>query len=120
MRAVCYHHATPVQETAIPSSFADNVRRVVPRIPVGNVLDYKTVAGLAGSPKAYLAVGQAMGPPGETFGWHRVVNKKGKLTSPEPDMQYELLIQDGVRFKRDSVVDMAACLWDCDGVKSSM
>ena len=104
----------------MPSSFRDKVRRVVPRIPVGKVLDYSTVAYWAGKPGAFRNVGQAMGPPGETSGWHRVVNKKGKLTSPEPDMQYELLIQDGVRFKRDSAVDMAACLWDCDGVKSSM
>ena len=104
----------------MPSSFTDKVRRIVPRIPGGKVLDYKTVAGLARSPEAYRAVGQAMGSPGKTIGWHRVVNAKGKLTSPDPIRQYKLLIQDDVRFKRDRVVDMAACFWDSDGVKSSM
>ncbi len=53
-----------------------------------------------------------MGSPGETPGWHRVVNREGKPTSPEPGRQRELLEQDEVRF-RNGVVDMDACLWDC-------
>ena len=60
-----------------------------------------------------------MGPPDETSGWHRVLRKTGQLTSPEQDLQYKLLMQEGVRFKRDRVVDMAACLWDGNGFKSS-
>ena len=103
----------------MPSSFTDKVRLIVPRIPDGKVLDYATVACLAGSPRAFRNVGQAMGSPGQTRGWHRVLRKTGQLTSPEPDLQYDLLMQDGVRFKRDHVVDMAACLWDSDGFKSS-
>ena len=53
-----------------------------------------------------------MGSPGETPGWHRVVNSRGELTSPEPACQRKLLKQDGVQFQNNAV-DMAACLWDC-------
>ena len=101
-------------------SFTDAVRRIVPSIPVGKVLDYSTVAYWAGKPGAFRNVGPAMGSPGETSGWHRVVRKTGELTSPDPDRQHELLMQDGAKFKRDRVVDMAVSLWDGDGVKSGM
>ena len=94
-------------------SFTDNVRRLVPRIPVGKVLNYETVACLAGSPDAAAAVGRALGSPGETCGWHRVVAKSGVLTSPERDRQYKLLVRDGVKFDRDGVVNMTLCR--CDG-----
>ena len=101
----------------MPSSFTDKVRRIVSCIPAGTVLNYKAVASLAGSLEASRVVGHAMGSPGETDGWHRVVNAKGQLTSPEPDLQYDLLMKDGARFKRDRVVDMAVSLWDGEGFK---
>lgn len=93
-------------------SFTDNVRRIVSSIPVGKVLDYKTLACLAGSPNSAKVAGQAMGPPGETPGWHRVVSNSGEIISPEPHRQYMLLVRDGVKFKHDKAVDMAACRWD--------
>ena len=100
--------------------FTDHVRRIVQRIPAGKVLDYKTVACLAGSPDAAMAVGRAMGPPGETPGWHRVVNAKGQLTSPCPKRQHKLLVRDRVKFKANGILDMAVCRWNCAAVKSSI
>ena len=66
--------------------FKDRVREVVPTIPVAKVLDYTSVARLAGSPGAPKSVGPCMGPPGETSGWHRVVNERGQLTSPGQEL----------------------------------
>ena len=93
--------------------FTDNVRRTVARIPAGKVLDYKTVACLAGSPNpqyAARAVSLAMGPPGKTCGWHRVVTVRGELSSPKPEKQRELLLKDRIEFRGNGNVDMDA-LW---------
>ena len=104
--------------TAMPS-FTDNVRRIVQSIPVGKVLDYKTVAYCAGSPNGQRNVGKALGPPGNTDGWHRVVRKSGELASPESDAQHKLLVQDGVKFEGDRVADMSAHLWECGDFEAS-
>jgi len=104
-------------------TFTDNVRRIVPRIPAGKVLDYKTVACMAGSARPRSparAVGRAMETPGETPGWHRVVTVSGELSSPKPERQRELLVRDQVKFKANDVVDMSACRCGRITVKSSI
>ena len=101
--------------------FKDRVRVIVPTIPVGKVLDYTSVARLAGSPGAPKSVGPCMGPPGETSGWHRVVNNKGQLTSPNMnppvqragfDRQRNLLDKDGVELTGSGTVDLSKYLWN--------
>lgn len=92
-------------------SFKDRVRHIVPSIPVGKVLDYTSVARLAGSPGAPKSVGPCMGPPGDTRGWHRVVTKAGRLTSPNPQLQRRLLERDGVKFAAPGRVDLSECMW---------
>lgn len=60
-------------------SFADNVRVIVKKIPQGKVLTYREVAALAGSPKAFRAVGNILNKnydPG--IPCHRVVRSDGK------------------------------------------
>ena len=91
--------------------FKDRVRHIVPKIPDGKVLDYTSVACLAGSPGAPKSVGPCMGSPGDTSGWHRVVNNKGQLTSPKPHLQRKLLEKDGVKFTVSGRVDLSKCLW---------
>lgn len=91
--------------------FKDSVRQIVPSIPPGKVLDYTSVARLAGSPGAAKSVGPCMGPPGDTPGWHRVVNKTGKPTSPNPPWQRKLLEEDGVKFTASGRVDLSECMW---------
>lgn len=53
-----------------------------------------------------------MGAPDDVCGWHRVVAVDGKLKSPEPDRQRKLLEREGVGFKDNGAVDMAACRCD--------
>lgn len=42
------------------NNFTDNVLKIVSKIPKGKTLSYKEVAKLAGSPKAYRAVGNIL------------------------------------------------------------
>ena len=62
-------------------TFYSKIYRVVKKIPKGKVLTYKQVAKLAGSPKAYRAVGSAMrlNPDLKNIPCHRVVRSDGKL-----------------------------------------
>lgn len=62
-------------------SFYSKVYEVVKKIPKGKVLTYKQVARLAGSPKAFRAVGSAMrnNPDMKNIPCHRVVGSDGKM-----------------------------------------
>lgn len=59
--------------------FTDRVYDVVRRIPKGQTLTYREVARLAGSPRAYRAVGNALNqnPDPKTIPCHRVVKSDG-------------------------------------------
>ena len=60
-------------------SFKTSVYTVVSEIPAGAVLTYKEVAKLAGSPKAYRAVGNILNKNYDTdIPCHRVVRSDGK------------------------------------------
>lgn len=79
------------------SSFSQKVLEVVSKIPKGKTLTYKEVAVLAGSPKAFRAVGNILnknydpGIPchrvvrsdGNTGGYNRGAEKKKKLLENE-------------------------------------
>lgn len=58
------------------TSFAKKVYKVILTIPLGEVRSYKWVAGRAGRPKAYRAVGQILknNPCPLIIPCHRVVN----------------------------------------------
>ena len=63
-----------------PSSFRGKVLDVVRKIPKGKTLSYKEVAGRAGNPKAYRAVGNIMNKnrdPGVPC--HRVIRSDGGI-----------------------------------------
>src|SRR3990167_9432499 len=85
-------------------SFYSKVYEVVKKIPKGKVLTYKQVARLAGSPKAYRAVGSAMkkNPDMKTIPCHRVVGSDGKMhgysTGQGIKTKIKLLKKEGVKF----------------------
>ena len=59
--------------------FKDRVLRVVEKIPKGQVLSYKQAAELAGSPRAYRAVGNIMNKNHDPkVPCHRVIRSDGK------------------------------------------
>ena len=92
-------------------AFKQRVREVVPTIPHGKVLTYGGVAACAGSPKAALSAGNALGAPGDVDGWHRVVRGDGSLALPQ---QAERLCAEGVGMANGRV-DLARHLWSGPG-----
>ena len=60
--------------------FSDKVYQVVKRIPQGKVLSYKEVAKLAGSPRAFRAVGNILNKNKNfKIPCHRVIKSDGQV-----------------------------------------
>lgn len=85
-------------------TFYSKVYDVVKKIPKGKVLTYKQVASLAGSPKAFRAVGSAMrkNPDMKNIPCHRVVGSDGKMHGYSAGQgiptKIKLLKKEGVKF----------------------
>ena len=96
-------------------TFAQRVREVVGRIPSGRLLTYGRVAVLAGGPPlAGPAVASALGKPGSTEGWHRVVAADGRpgLAGADAMRQRECLEEEGMTFdEKGRVVGFRDLLW---------
>ena len=62
-------------------SFRERIFKIVRKIPKGKVLSYKTVAKLAGNPRAWRAVGNILNknPDPKTILCHRVIRTDGKI-----------------------------------------
>lgn len=61
-------------------SFKDRVLAVVEKIPKGNTMTYKQVAKLAGSPKAYRAVGNILNKNyNPKIPCHRIIRSDGSI-----------------------------------------
>ena len=60
-------------------SFRERVKTVVSNIPKGSILSYKEVAAIAGSPRAYRAVGTIMSNNRDpSVPCHRVIRSDGR------------------------------------------
>jgi len=98
-------------------NYVEDVYEVTRLIPFGRISTYGTIAN-------YLELGSA-----RMVGWalnksftmenvpaHRVVNRKGELSGrnhfPSPTMMQQLLENEGVIIKEDTVVDFKKHLWD--------
>lgn len=99
--------------------FFERVYDVVRQVPKGTVVTYGQVARLVGEPRKARFVGFAMhGSPGMAGGvpCHRVVFKDGSLAPGfafgGPDVQRQMLEDEGVAFLPNGRVDMAACQWE--------
>lgn len=104
-----------------PSSKADvrtlyhRIYSVVKQIPPGKVATYGQVARIAGRCSAR-NVGYAMSSVNDsTVPWHRVINSKGRISvrsHGEPsEIQRQMLISEGVVFRRGGSVDLAEYGW---------
>ena len=85
------------------------VYEVVKKIPAGKVATYKTIAKLAGNPRAFRAVGTAMknNPDLKTIPCHRVVGSDGKMHGYSAGdgvaTKIQMLKTEGVPFIGDKV-----------------
>jgi len=94
--------------------FAYEVLSVVEEIPPGKVASYGQIAKLVGREQNARLVGKILSRA-EYFGsypCHRVVNHAGR-PAPGWARQRQLLLEEGVIFKRNGCVDMKKCQWEC-------
>lgn len=82
--------------------FKDKVYQVVKMIPKGEVLSYKQVAELAGSPRAYRAVGNILNKNHDkSIPCHRVIKANGQFGgyNKGTNLKQEILVSEGYRKK---------------------
>lgn len=84
------------------TSFLEKIYEIVRKIPRGKVLTYKEVAKLAGSPRAFRAVGNILKKNrNPQIPCHRVVKSDGRLGGYNKgvDKKVFLLKKEGVKIK---------------------
>ena len=90
------------------TTFQERVYEVVKRIPKGKVLTYRQVAKLAGRPKAFRAVGNALNknPDIKNIPCHRVVKSDGSIGGYRQGTKKKLslLRKEGVVIQKGKVV----------------
>lgn len=100
--------------------FFKMVFEVVCLIPKGRVTNYGAIAKYLGSARSSRMVGWAMNASHsykkKKVPAHRVANRNGLLTGKhhfaDPMMMQRLLEKEGVKIKRDAVVDFKKLFWD--------
>jgi methylated-DNA-protein-cysteine methyltransferase-like protein len=99
--------------------FFQNVYDVVRLIPNGRVTSYGAIANYLGSGRSSRMVGWAMNAShGQkpAVPAHRVVNRNGQLTGkhhfPTPVMMQELLEQEGIIVKNDTIENFKNLFWN--------
>ena len=91
------------------------------QIPQGRVTTYGQLARLVGNPRLSRVVGYAMHQAPTDVPCHRVVNRNGELCAaflPEGKVSHRMRLEwEGVPFRPDGTVDLAAVFWagpDCE------
>jgi methylated-DNA-protein-cysteine methyltransferase-like protein len=101
------------------TDFFNNVFEVVRLIPKGRVTSYGAIARYLGTGRSSRMVGWAMNASHsqkKSVPAHRVVNRDGLLTgkmhfSP-PERMQELLEKEGIKVKKDQILDFKKYYWD--------
>ena len=106
-----------VNKEAISESFCAEVYEIVPADPLARVTTYGEIAALLGKPQCSRMVGKALKqvPMELDLPCHRVVNAQGRLV-PGWEEQRELLLSEGVRFKKSGCVDLSDYRWKFDSL----
>lgn len=99
-------------------NFFEDVYAVVKLIPKGRVTNYGAIGRYLGTGLSARMVGWAMNAAHahKRLPAHRVVNSQGLLTGKHhfetPTAMQERLEKDGVKVKKDKVVDFEKVFWD--------
>jgi methylated-DNA-protein-cysteine methyltransferase-like protein len=108
-----------IPATKLNADFFEMVFEVVRLIPKGRVTNYGAIAKYLGSARSSRMVGWAMNASGsykKPVPAHRVVNRQGLLTGKHhfnpPSLMEKLLKAEGVKVKKDKVVDYDKLFWD--------
>lgn len=95
-------------------SFRENVYKLMGRLPDDRVTTYGDLAAWAGSPRAARIVGGICHYGPTELPWHRVVNRLGGVARGfpgGPEVQIQLLTQDGVECQDGKVVNFEELRW---------
>ena len=84
---------------------------IVARIPEGKVSTYGAIAHVIPVPRGARGVGWAMARCPPDIPWWRVVSASGRITSPDAQLQIELLMGEGVAMMSHGVVDLRVARW---------
>lgn len=100
----------------ILSSFTERVITAIGAIPPGRVATYGQIAAFAGNKRAARQVVRILHACSGSHGlpWHRVVNREGRITMPNPhDVQEQriALMEEGVNVDEAGRIDLEAFLW---------
>lgn len=102
------------------SNFHTRVIESIRQIPVGKVATYGQIAGMAGSPRAAIIVGQILRQHTQTHSlpWQRVINRQGRISIVNiefpAEIQAELLRNEGVTVTEQNgsfTIDLARFQW---------
>lgn len=100
-------------------SFFEQVYAVVRLIPKGRITSYGAIAKYLGTARSSRMVGWAMNGAHTVrpkVPAHRVVNRNGLLTGKhhfgEPERMQELLEKEGLKVKKDQVINFKERFWD--------
>ena len=104
----------------LDESLIYEILSVVEEIPEGKVASYGQIARLIGRDRNSRLVGKVLSMAefygdSEFYGdypCHRVVNHAGR-TAPHFRGQRELLLEEGVEFRKNGCVDMKKYQWNC-------
>jgi methylated-DNA-protein-cysteine methyltransferase-like protein len=104
---------------ALDKDFFQNVFDVARLIPRGRVTSYGAIAKYLGAARSSRMVGWAMNmahSQKKKVPAHRVVNRNGELTGkhhfPAPGLMQELLEKEGIKVRKDKIVDFEKHFWD--------
>ena len=103
---------------AASTAFQQRVKVIVGLIPSGSVTTYGRIARTIGDARGARMVGWTLNGLTATHGLpcHRVVNRTGELTGGwafgHPDIMRQHLLDEGIPFRAEYEVDLAACVWD--------
>jgi methylated-DNA-protein-cysteine methyltransferase-like protein len=90
----------------------ERVHALVKKIPRGKVATYGQISRMIDKRLTPAGVGWAL-RAAHDIPWHRVVNSQGGLSTEkeQPGVQRAKLRQEGVRFKKDGLIDLSRYGW---------
>jgi len=97
-------------------SFHLDVYEIVKLVPKGRVTSYGAIAKYLGTGMSSRMVGWAMKNAPKDVPAHRVVNRigvlTGKLAFPDPLYMQRALEKEGIKIKKDQILDFKKVYWD--------
>jgi len=97
-------------------SFASRIKQIIKLIPFGRVATYGQIAAMAGNPRGVRGVVWILHSSSqvENLPWHRVINRKGRISLPSGDGYEEQKMRleaEGVSFSPEDNIDLEQFLW---------